>query len=74
MIKKIGPFDGLEVFDKGEWIENPFSGAKVFLEPDAVAMYDLIKGLEIVEDFKKLRKGLDYFRKTWPDEYMVLLD
>ncbi len=73
MIKKVGPFE-LEVLENGEYIENPFSGQKAFLEPDAVAMYDVIKGFEIVEDYKNLRKGLDYFRKTWPDEYMVLLD
>ena len=74
MIKKVGPFGGLEVLEEGELIENPFSGQKVFLQPDAVAMYDLIKGLEIVEDYKKLRIGLDYFRKTWPDEFYILLD
>lgn len=74
MIKKVGPIADLEVLDEGEWITNPFSGQKAFLEPDAVALYDVIKGFELFGMVTKLRKGLDYFRKTWPEEYMVLLD
>ena len=74
MIKKVGPFDELEVFEESEWVMNPFSGQKALLEPEAVAMYDVIKGFEMFGDYKNLRKGLDYFMKTWPEEYMILLD
>ncbi len=74
MIKKVGPFNELEVLEESEWIINPFSGEKAFLVPEAVAMYDVIKGFEMYQDYENVRKGLDYFRKTWPKEYMILLD
>ena len=74
MIKKVGPFDQLEVLEESEWIMNPFSGEKALLVPEAVAMHDVIKGFEMMQDYKNLRKGLDYFCKTWPEEYMILLD
>jgi hypothetical protein len=44
------------------------------LKPEAVAVYDTIKGCEMVGDYKGLRKGLDWFSKNYPKEYMVLLD
>lgn len=73
-IKKVGPFDGLEVLEKGETITNPFSGESVFLEPDAVALYDLIKGFEVLGDYKNMQKALAHFSENWPDEYFTLLD
>jgi len=44
------------------------------LTPEAVAVYDTIRGCEMFGDYKKVRKGLDWFRKHYPAEYMVLLD
>ncbi|HAT65153.1 MAG TPA: hypothetical protein DCS66_11215 [Flavobacteriaceae bacterium] len=66
---------GLEILDK-EPVEvaNPYSGEKVMLQPDAVAVYDWIKGSEVLQQYKAVRKGLDWFRKHEPDAYMVLLD
>ena len=66
---------GLEILDK-EPVEvaNPYSGEKVMLQPDAVAVYDYIKGSEVLQQYKAVRKGLDWFRKHEPDAYMVLLD
>ena len=55
-------------------VKNPFSGASCMLEPDAVAVYDCITGANITGDYKTVRKGLDWFRKYFPEEYMVLLD
>ena len=43
MKKRPLPFSCVVLEDKEE-IQNPFSGEKVMLEPDAVAVYDSIKG------------------------------
>ena len=67
------PFD-CEVLDKPEVIKNPFSGESVELPPDAVAVYDCIKGAEALGETEHLRKGLDWFIKNEPDAYMKLLD
>ena len=71
--KKIGKFE-LEVGDEPEVVTNPFSGQSTTLEPEAVALYDLIKGAEYIGDFKTVRAGLTLFSKNWPKEYMILLD
>ena len=55
-------------------IANRFSGESVMLPPDAVAVYDTLMGAEMMGDYKTVRKGLDWFRKHFPSEYMVLLD
>ena len=67
------PFESI-VLDKPEEIKNPFSGEKVMLEPDAVAVYDTIKGAEMVGNDDHIRKGIAWFQKYYPKEYMVLLD
>ena len=71
-----------QVLEDEEEIQNPYSGEKVMLEPDAVAVYDSIKGAEMLADpnngddpkWEIVRKGLDWFRKHFPKEYMALLD
>ena len=40
----------------------------------AVAIYDTIIGAEQTEDYDLMQKGLDWFRKYFAKEYMVLLD
>jgi hypothetical protein len=55
-------------------IQNPGTGATCMLEPDAVAVYDTIKGSEITQNYTKMNKGLEWFREYFPEEYMVLLD
>jgi|DEB0MinimDraft_4_1074332.scaffolds.fasta_scaffold79980_3 hypothetical protein len=67
------PFE-CQVGTKVEKITNPFSGESVELTPEAVAVYDTIKGAEILEDHDLMNKGLDWFRKYYPEEYMALLD
>jgi hypothetical protein len=68
------PFDCM-VFDKEPVeVKNPFSGQSCILEPDAVAVYDCISGANMMGDYKTVRKGLDWFRKHFPQEYMILLD
>lgn len=55
-------------------VANRYSGESVMLPPDAVAVYDVTMGAEMMGDYKTVRKGLDWFRKHFPAEYMVLLD
>jgi hypothetical protein len=62
----------LEIGENPEMVRNPYSGIVVTLCPEAVALYDYIKGCELLdEDFEV---GLILFRTNWFDEYMKLLD
>ena len=67
------PFDCV-VLEHSEEIKNPFTGEKVMLPPDAVAVYDTIKGAELIGNYSHLRKGIAWFQKHEPDAYMKLLD
>jgi hypothetical protein len=69
----------LEIFETSEIIKNPYSGEEVELLPEAVAVYDLIKGCELLlknQEYinKQFYEALDYFKTQWPNEYMILLD
>ena len=64
----------LIVGKSSEVVQNEFSGEKATLTPNAVAIYDLIKGAERFGSYKIMRVGLDWFRKYHPNEYMILLD
>lgn len=66
--------DELWIADEPEIVANRFSGQSVELCPEAVAVYDYAIGCEMMGQYTQLRKALDYFRKNWPSEYMVLLD
>ena len=55
-------------------ISNRFSGEKTLLPNFAVAIYDTIIGSEQFQDDETMRKGLDFFIKNFPKQYMVLLD
>jgi hypothetical protein len=68
------PFE-VEIMDRAPVeVANPYSGEKVMLEPIAVAVYDCIKGAEMLEDHDMMQKGMEWFAEHYPDEYMVLLD
>ena len=60
------------------WILNCVSRIgwyeSVMLPRFAVAIYDVIMGSEMLQDWKTHRKGLDFFIKYFPKQYMVLLD
>lgn len=68
------PFDCVILDKEPVKVTNPFSGESCMLEPDAVAVYDTIQGAERLNDYKTMRKGLDWFRKYFAKEYMILLD
>ena len=55
-------------------VENPFTGDKCMLEPDAVAVYDCVKGAEMLGQHDMVRKGITWFREHFPKEYRILLD
>ena len=68
------PFE-VEIIDtKPVEVENPFSKQKVTLQPTAVAVYDCIKGAEMMGDYGMVEKGIDWFIEHYPKEYGVLLD
>ena len=55
-------------------VSNPYSGQKVTLQPTAIAVYDAIKGAEMLNYHETVEAGVDWFREHYPKEYMVLLD
>ena len=70
-----------------ETITNPFSGESIAMPRFAVAVYDIIMGTQQIASntdrlhgdgtsplWDTVRKGLDWFRKYFAKEYMVLLD
>lgn len=73
MTKRKLPFPCFVGTEK-ETVRNPFSGESCLLEPDAVAVYDTLTGANMLGDYKTVQKGLDWFRKHFSKEYMVLLD
>lgn len=68
------PFDCMVLDSEPVEVQNPFSGETCVLTPEAVAVYDTLKGAEMFGDYKTVRKGLEWFRKYFPAEYYVLLD
>ena len=76
-------FDG-ELYEVGDEVRNPYSGEKIELTAVELSMYDFCMGATFVYEMgglsvdgkilKDLRKGLDWFRKHYPAEYMTLLD
>jgi hypothetical protein len=68
------PFDCMVLDKEPVEVKNPFSGETCMLTPEAVAVYDTIKGCELFGDYETLRKGLDWFAENFPKEYMILLD
>jgi hypothetical protein len=68
-------FPGIMILDEAPVVvENPFSGESAVLSPDEVAVYDYIKGCELIGDYGGVRKGLDWFSRANPEAYMTLLD
>ena len=68
------PFD-CTVYDKEPvQVTNPFSGESCTLTPEAVAVYDTVMGANMIGRYDIVQKGITWFRKYYPAEYMVLLD
>lgn len=68
-------FPGIMILDEAPVeVENPFSGETAILSPEEVAVYDYIKGCELIGDYDGVRRGLDWFSRKNPEAYMTLLD
>ena len=80
--KEPNPPFPVEIIDvKPVEVANPYSGQQVTLPPTAIAVYDCIKGAEMMADgdfddkhLDTVRKGIEWFQMHYPKEYMVLLD
>jgi hypothetical protein len=57
-----------------ETVTNPYSGESCQLPRYAVAVYDVIKGAEVLEDGATMRKGIEWFQKYFTPQYYTLLD
>ena len=55
-------------------VMNRFSGQSTTMPEFAAAVYDVIIGSEMLEDYETVRQGLDWFSRNFTKEYMVLLD
>jgi hypothetical protein len=55
-------------------VANHFSGEKTTLPTFAKAVRDAVLGAELLGDYPKVRKGIDWFQKHFVKEYFVLLD
>ncbi len=60
--------------EKDVTIANRFGGEKCTVPGYAAAVYDVIIGSEALQDYETQRKGLDWFSRNFPKQYMVLLD
>ena len=69
---KCGDAELVILDDTDKEVTNPFSGASAMLCPEAIAVYDYIKGAEYLGS--PFAKQLRYFMQKWPAEYMTLLD
>ena len=84
------PFKGADYSDtplEMETVSNPFSGESIAMPKFAVAVYDVIMGSQHMATqqdsidgvgesplWNDVRKGLDWFRRHFAEQYMVVLD
>jgi hypothetical protein len=66
--------DGIDIYERGGAVKNPFSGEVVELDGLALSIYDAIKGAEAFQQYGIVRAGCDWFRQFEPEAYMKLLD
>ena len=68
-------FPGIQIFDEAPVVvKNPFSGVGFTLSPEEVAVYDYLKGCEMIGDYSGVQKGVDWFIDNNCAAYMALLD
>ena len=68
------PFDCVIMDKESKEIANPYTGEKALLTPEAIAVYDTIKGAEMIGQYDTMEKGIAWFQANYPKEYFVLLD
>ena len=72
------------IYDKGEVVQNRFTGQSIELNNIELSMYDFVMGATMTSELgmsttndeivRDLRKGLSWFRQNNAEAYMVLLD
>jgi hypothetical protein len=68
-------FPGIKIMDSEPTeVRNPFSGETCTLTPEELAVYDYLKGSEMMGDYNSVRKGINWFIENNPSAYMTLLD
>lgn len=68
-------FPDIRIFDaEPVEVQNPYSGETIVLTPEEVAVYDYLRGCEMIGDYSGLRKGIDWFIDNNSEAYMILLD
>ena len=55
-------------------LTNRFSGETATVPAFAVAIYDTIIGAEQTQNYDLMQKGLNWYRKYFAKQYMILLD
>ena len=70
----IVPFDCQIYPEKQVTIANRFTGQETSMPGYAAAVYDTIIGAERLEDWDTVRAGLDWFKKYFAAQYLVVLD
>ena len=71
------PYSGMAVakdYNEIVKVSNRFTGESVELPSFAVSVYDVIIGCEMMQMYSKQATGLAWFRKYFPNEYMIILD
>ena len=69
------PFPDVEILDdEPQMIKNQLSGASIELDPQEIAVYDVIMGANMTGNYDLVRKGSDWFRKHNPKAHAVLID
>ncbi len=68
------PFDCVIMDKESKEIANPYTGQKALLTPEAIAVYDTIKGAEMLGKYETMEKGIAWFQANYPKEYFILLD
>jgi hypothetical protein len=71
LIKKLG----LEEYNAGCRVKNPFSGVDVYLNKIELSLYDFLIGCSFMEiEDSRVSKVKEFFRITNSKAYMALLD
>jgi len=68
------PFDCQLYPDKQVTVANRFTGQETTMPGFAASVYDVIIGAEMIQDWDTVRLGLDWFKKHFAEQYMVVLD
>ena len=73
-----------QLYEEGGVVANEYTGEEAELSAEELSMYDFIKGAEVVlawggganrnKIISEFQRGIDWFRRSNPSAYMILLD